>query len=356
MPRSSVLLSSAIDEFLRYRASAGFRPNTLKINERALRHFLGLVGNIQMGSLDAIHGERYQAYLMGKGYKPNTVSTHLTALAAFVKWARTRHYLGAGSDPMANVRAPRANPEPRFRLQRGEFDEFLDHCKTPYDRMVCALGLYLFLRASEIKAIKLKDIDLENGEILVRIEKTNQVDPMPITTELDRELRRYLKWYAEDLNGPFADEMYLVPRIKRPALANDGRGPGGGYAVLRRKGNAMPFTRSSTPHRYVQRTLVSYGIPIRDENGKSKHEGVHTLRRSGARALFDEMVERGNYDGVLRLVSAMLHHKTTTMTERYLGLDVDVKKRNDALKGQLMFTTQTRLIEQSENVTRLNAL
>ena len=131
--------------------------------------------------------------------------------------------------------------------------------------------------------------------------------------------------------------MFLVPRIRRPALANDGRGPGGGYSVERKKGNTLPYTKCSRPHRYVQRTLVKFGIPIRDEEGKSLHEGVHTLRRSGARALFDELVDRGGYDGVLRLVAAMLHHKSTQMTERYLGLDVDTKKRNDLLRGERMF-------------------
>jgi len=41
------------------------------------------------------------------------------------------------------------------------------------------------------------------------------------------------------------------------------------------------------------------------------------------------------------------------MTERYLGLDVDVKKRNDLLKGQRMFTTPEAIIESSENITAI---
>lgn len=356
MSRSSIRLDEAIEEFLRYRKAAGFRPNTLKVNDRSLRKFLAVVGNIQTGQLDAVHGERFQAFLMGKGYKPNTVSAGLTSLSAFVKWLRSRHYIGANADPMANIRLPRPDVEPRQRLRREEFGEFLDKAARPYDRMVCALGLYLFLRAGEIQAIRLKDVDLEGGEILVHIEKTNQVDSMPISAELDAELRRYLRWYADDLTEPFKDDMYLIPRIRRRPFANDGTGPGGGFIVEREKGNVIPFTKSTRPHRYVQRTLVAHGVPIRGKDGKSLMEGVHTLRRSGARALFDELVERGTYDGVLRLVSSMLHHKSTVMTERYLGLDVDVKKRNDAFKGQLMFTTPERIIDQSSNVTRLNAL
>jgi hypothetical protein len=84
-------------------------------------------------------------------------------------------------------------------------------------------------------------------------------------------------------------------------------------------------------------------------------EGCHTLRRSGARALFDDLVERGGYDGVLRHVSAMLHHKSTLMTERYLGLDVDVKKRNDLIRGKKMYRTQRDMVEDSPNVTVIGA-
>ena len=65
------------------------------------------------------------------------------------------------------------------------------------------------------------------------------------------------------------------------------------------------------------------------------------------------MVDAGSYDGILRYVSAMLHHKSTVMTERYLGLDVDVKKRNDLLKGRRMFTTPEAIIESSENITAI---
>ena len=331
------MLSDAIAEFLTYRKSAGYRPNTLLVDRRSLSKFLAQTGNIQVSHLDARHGEQFQSFLMGQGYKPNTVNSHLNSLAVFVKWLRTRRYLGAASDPTANVRAVRTIVEPRQRVLREDFDRFLDTCKYPWDRMVCALGLYLFLRASEIQGIRLKDIDLDRGEILVHIEKTQTTDTMPISEELDAELRRWLTFYANDVNKALEPEMYLVPRVRRPTLANDGRGPGGGYQMVRARGNLQPHKRASRPHRYVQRTLVAFGMPIRGEDGKSLNEGVHTLRRSGARALFDELVERGGYDGVLRLVAAMLHHKSTIMTERYLGLDVDVKKRNDTLRGSRMF-------------------
>jgi hypothetical protein len=49
----------------------------------------------------------------------------------------------------------------------------------------------------------------------------------------------------------------------------------------------------------------------------------------------------------------MLHHKSTQTTEKYLGLNVDVKKRNDLLRGTQMFTYADDVIEASPHITRL---
>jgi len=54
-----VTLSDAVEEFLAYRKTAGFRPNTILINARSLSIFLREVGNIQIRHLDARHGEEY---------------------------------------------------------------------------------------------------------------------------------------------------------------------------------------------------------------------------------------------------------------------------------------------------------
>jgi len=348
-----VTLSDAIDEFMAYRKTAGFRPNTLLINARSLSMFLRQVGNVQIRHLDARHGEVFQAYLMGRGYKPNTVNSHLTTLSAFTKWLRSRRYLAGGSDPTANTRAIKVMQEPRTRVDPKDFGMFLNTCSTPHERIVVALGLYLFVRASEITAIRVKDVDLDAKEILIRVMKSQLVDPMPICQELDGELRRWLTWYGTDIQAPLEGEFFLVPQRRRRPLGNDGSGPGGGFLTVRDHHNCVPTGQLQRAHRYVQKPLLAFGVELRDGEGKSTMEGVHTLRRSGARALFDGMVDQGSYDGVLRYVSAMLHHKSTMMTEKYLGLDVDVKKRNDLIRGRLMFPSAAVIIEKSENIVKL---
>ena len=89
-------------------------------------------------------------------------------------------------------------------------------------------------------------------------------------------------------------------------------------------------------HRIAQRALVGIGFDTHDEHGVTAREGMHTLRRSGARALFNELVLEG-YDGALRTVQSYLHHSSSTMTERYLGLAEDRHRRNKEFVGRNLY-------------------
>jgi len=221
-----------------------------------------------------------------------------------------------------------------------DFPRLLDACTNPQQRIIVALGLYLFLRASEVRELRIGSVNLDRGEVLVYQPKTSRYDEMPICAELDTELRRWLTWYAQDagpVHGPLDPEWFLVPARMPMTLENPEGGRGNGRPVPRGEGSVNPHKRVGTPHRAVQKALNAIGWRVEGDR-----EGCHTLRRSGARALFDTLVESGEVrDGVLRVVSAMLHHKSTSMTEHYLGLEADVEKRNDMFKNRQMFATPT---------------
>ena len=159
---------------------------------------------------------------------------------------------------------------------------------------------------------------------------------MPVPGELDRELRRWLQAYQDDVRGPLEPDWFLVPAHGAPTPFWD---PAvkrwtAGYADR----NLNPCRRVSGTSSRVQDALTRAGYPVRDDYGRSAGEGVHTLRRSGARALFDRLAGEG-YDGAIRTVQAMLHHESQQTTEGYLGLTMDVKRRNDLLRGRDMFPT-----------------
>lgn len=332
-------LSDAISEYLSYREGAGYAPATVRIERYSLQILLAEIGNINVKHLDTRHGETYNAHLLAKGLKPNSINAQLSSAMRFCKWARTRRYLPAAVEPFSTIRLARGEAPPRRRLDAHDFPRLLAACIHPQQRIIVALGLYLFLRASEIRHLKVGDVRLDRGEVLVYQPKTKRYDEMPICAELDAELRRWLTWYSEDAaaqHGPLQDENHLVPARKGLRFINDGTGRGGGVLVEPENGKVNPHRPAGAPYEAVKKALEAIGW-----HTEGAREGCHTLRRSGARALFEELLASGEVrDGVLRQVQSMLHHKSVQMTERYLGIEADAEKRNLLLRGRAMFTAR----------------
>lgn len=328
-----VPLSDAIEEFVTSRSSQGKRVSTIRNNRQTLRDLLTAVGNIQTRNVTSRHIDMYFTSASQRR-SPAVLNNDLATLGLFFRWCRLRKYMERDDDPTAGHNPRKVAPRDRNRVAPAQFAALLnaagkDHAR---DRMVVALGLYLFLRQGEIASLRLRDVDLENGEIRVEIHKTSDLDYMPISSELDAELRRWLTWYAEH-HGSLDPDWYLVPAKHAPTWVHNQQGrfqAAPGVLLLK------PERMMTKIEEVAKRALVGIDFPIRDAQGVSTREGIHTLRRSGARALFDELASRG-YDGALQRVRAMLHHSTGTMTERYLGINVERRQRDAQVKGQPLF-------------------
>lgn len=321
-------LSDAIDEYLLTRLAAGIAPSTIAQNKVHLLQFLAEVGNIQVTNLNARHVDMIFTFWAGKA--TGTINASASSLRTFMDWAARRGMTPRGVDLLAGYRRHRKVAEPnRAMVPVDKFPVLLDAARHPRDRMVTALGLYLFLRQSEMRTLRIGDIDLTNQEVAVTVHKTKQFDRMPICSELDTELRQWLTWYAEQ-KGPLQREWYLVPSKDHVPFTRNketGRWEPDGDKPARLK----PTTPMSSPHRIVQTALAELGY-------ETFQEGVHTLRRSGARARFDALREQG-YDGALQEVRAMLHHASVAMTELYLGIHVERLRRNESVKGRPLYPT-----------------
>jgi site-specific recombinase XerC len=327
-----VLLSDAIDEFLTARKSGGYRPNTVRNDAQNLRGLLAHVGNIQVKNLTSRHVDAYMAEGLAKNLSASTMNLRLASMRAFVRHCTHRRYINANADPVAHRRKYREASKTRLRVPVFNFTRLLDSAKDPRDRIVIALGLYLLLRESEIRLLTIGDVDLAAGTVRVIIPKSSANDEMPICAELDGELRTWLTFYAMHAGRNLRPTDALVPAWERGKIR---RLPNGAYRVTRAE-NFKPEQPYSTPHRAVQHALVACGYATHDADGKSLQEGVHTLRRSAARARFDTLAERG-VDRALRHVQSLLHHKNIATTERYIGLDGDRAARDELLRGEVMF-------------------
>lgn len=329
------LLSDSIDAYMRHRTSQNYSKGTLKVDRQVLTKFLAVCGNIYCHQITDRHVERHFEEV-SKTRKAASLKNDHGVLVRFFKWARHTGRMPVESDPMFGRRQPKAVKRERNRLHVTRFPELLGaaEARDPRDRALCALLLYTLGRDSEVTDLRIRDLDLQAGWLKVRIHKTGQEDTLPISSELDAEMRRWLTHYAM-IAGPLEPWFHLVPaRAVFPIRNEEGR-------IKKHESAYRPEKKIGGAGRIVNPILENIGFPVTDENGKPCGEGSHTIRRSGARALFDQLVD-GGYDHALRLTQSLLHHSSVVMTEKYIGITADRRSRDDILRGKTMYAGASR--------------
>jgi len=341
MPIQNVRLDVAIEEYHQFRVAHSDKPNTISNHMQLLRKARLTWGNVTLREITPRH---IAALFSANQWMPSTRNLYLSNLRTFFRWCRASNYMAADNDPTAtwdNVTVPEVD---RLRIPLHDFPRLLDAAPHPRDRAIVALGLFTFCRGSEIGTITIDDLDLSAGTVHIIRHKTGTQDNLPVSTELAREMTRWLNWYRAD-QGTLRGNWFLTP-AKNPDLWE--QDPATRRLVKSdRLAHVRPLKRETKPYRAVQRALRELGYPTRGN-------GEHTLRRSGARCLADRLRNDG-YDLALMRVGSMLGHKDIKVTQHYIGWGLEREQRNAMLSGQDMFpelveeTGTLRVIGQEES-------
>jgi integrase len=323
-------LSPAIEDYLRFRRSQDYSKGTIKSDQQVLKGFLNTNGNIWCHGINERHIARHFEIASKTRGNSTLVNDH-GVLVRFFKWARHTGRMPADSDPMFGRRQPRPVKKERNRIPVTDFPRLLDvaEARDPRDRALIAVLLYTLMRDSELTSLRIRDLKLDQGWLHARIHKTRIEDTLPVSSELDAEMRRWLTHYTT-LVGPLEPHYFLIPaRAVSPVRGDGGR-------ITHHTSSYRPEKQIRASGRIVTPILESSGFPIVDDDGKAAHEGAHTIRRSGARAFFDQLVTSG-YDHALRVVQSLLHHASVQQTETYLGITADRRSRDDLIRGHEMY-------------------
>ena len=326
MKRPIPTMFSALEQFSRSLEAKGLRPNTVKNHTQAVRRLTEVTSDISVSKLHPVHIEELFTH---NNWSESTRNLYLNSLRNFIRWAHTMRYLERNYDPTEGWRNLTVPEEEQVRVPVEQFPGLLAAAPNPRDRAVVALGLYLFLRGSEVAHLRIQDVNFDDSTVNVYRLKTKQSDLMPMVTELREELLLWLNHWRATWGEP-APSDYLTPAMTKPALTWTQTGFPAPDIQGQQIKPQSPLSHSYEP---VKRALAGIGY----------HQpglGNHTLRRSGARALFDRLRGEG-YDGALKRVSSMLGHADTRTTERYLGVGLERMQRNEMLAGKPMFTTDT---------------
>jgi integrase len=331
------LLSDAVDDYLNHRLSRGLAASTIRNEKAVLKKFLSVIGNVYVENVHEEHIDRHFR-AAGESRSPQSLTVDDAALKAFFRWAHRTRRTGRHGDPIAGRPRPRFTPREWRGISIGQVPAILDHPRHPRDRALLALVVYTLGRSVELTDLKIEDLHLDTGGLSYRIPKTRKVDILPISSELDAELRRWLKVYAEEC-GTLQPHWFLVPGKSRPRVK--------GGVMLENSSVLIPTKRLKSPYRIAQAALSAVGFPLRDSDGKSRREGMHTIRRSVARALYEQLRDEGDPNPV-ETVRATLNHSTEKMTRVYIGLESDRVHRDARLRGKPMFPGLA-----ADNVTKL---
>lgn len=332
-------LSEAIDDYAKHRSSKRLTKLTLNNDKTTLTALCRAVpSNLFVENITSAHMDALFEDLAGSR-SDRSLGNDFYILTSFFRWCATTKRMPRWHDPLVNHSAPEWFHRERNRLPVTKFAILLDAAVSGRDRILFALALYTLGRANELVRITVGDVDFDNRKIRMPLSKNRsrggkEADWMPIPRELRKELARWFIEYAEEV-GPLRPEYYLVPALSRPRLINTpDQGRDGASEIIQVINPLRPLNpRYSTA---AKDALESIGFPIRDADGKSLGEGMHTLRRSGARARFDALRAMG-YDRALRQVQALLHHQFSSMTEHYIGITLDILERDEALMDEWMY-------------------
>jgi len=315
-------LAEAIQEFAAFRAAHGDAANTIRNTVQVLNKGLAAWGNIPVGNIGPAHISNLFA---ANDWAPSTRNQYRSHLIGFCRWARSCNYMAKDHDPLEGWRAVRVPSVEQPRIDVHQFTAILDAATHPRDRMIIALGIFTFLRGSEIANLKVSNVDFTAGELEVYRLKTKEQDRLPMSSQLRDELVRWINWYRGD-RGSLEPHWYLTPAKERDEWISLGRGK---LVPSRRHAPVKPTVKETKPYRAVQRAARSLGIDTRGV-------GNHLLRRSGARTYADLLRQEGD-TGYLMATAAMLGHRDSRQTEHYIGWDTERNNRNERIKGKVMF-------------------
>lgn len=263
-----------------------------------------------------------------------SVAMMVSTYRVFFTWCADTKRIPRIADPMVGIKAPRWHVEERNILPVTKFESLIEAARCPRDRILLVSALHSLKRSGEITAWRYGDLDLSGGKIRTHIFKSKRDTQTPIGEEWDEELRRWLTVYQEEC-GPLQPDWHLIPGRTSPIFL---KGHDSFPALVdpdsQRLTPEVPFKRPSYVAKYA---LKAVDFETRDPNtGKSKNEGMHTLRRAGGRARFDALRDAG-YDGALEELRVAYGHKYSSMTEHYLGVSLSQIRHLENVIGKKFF-------------------
>jgi integrase/recombinase XerD len=218
-------------------------PATLRIYRAGVRAYLAWCEqNGQPAILDRNLLAAFTAELLDSGAEPATAQARHLAVRRFARWLHAEGELPA--DPLAGMRPPKLDAKVVPVLSDDELRRLVKACegrtlRDRRDEAIIRLLAETGLRAGECVALRVEDVDVGGGTLLVRRGKGGGGRLVPFSAQTARSLDRYLRLRR---THELAAEPNLWLGEHSSRLGYDGL-----YRTLRKRARAAGIRRFS-PH------------------------------------------------------------------------------------------------------------
>ena len=290
--------------FLEWSAARAYSPRTVALRETHLLRFIRWCAERGLDRPPDVTRpviERYRRHLYhyrkanGEALSFATQQQRLLPLRAFFKWLCKENYIL--SNPASELELPRVHRRlPAHILSPEDIEAVIAQTRAHgllgiRDRAMIETLYSTGLRRAELANLKLHELDLKNGTLLVREGKGKKDRYVPLGSRAIAALKIYL------------DEA-------RPELVLE---PDGGFVFIHEFGEPFEKGRLSD---LIKRTLLAAGI--------DKPGACHLFRH----AMATHMLENG---ADIRFIQAILGHAQLTTTEIYTHVSIAKLKEVHAL-------------------------
>lgn len=348
-----ITVREAVERYEEELTSLGRAPGTVKVRIQILTRFTRLCDQVSRHEecpVSLIDPDKMTRFFL-TAETPSAKAQALATMRGFMKYAVRNNWLTQrAADKILGGRSyspHRRKPKHYIRVE--DFPTALDLAgeRHPVERIVFAIALYTLCRESEVGALHLRDVNFEACDLAVWRKKRQRHTTSPISPEMEEELVTWLTWYAEhtgykDWRDMVAEhgDWYLVPkRLWSIVRHEDGRKIGA--KVISGVDPTQPIGRFEG---VIKRVLDGLNVRTTETGRAVNHvgEGTHTVRRSGARALFlilSADPEIGS-DRALIMVAAMLDHDDPRVTLIYIGVDIERDLIHNRIRTRGMYGTR----------------
>lgn len=269
-----------LEKYLTYLAvEKGLARNTLQAYERDLQKYLSFMNAKEPGSITRSDVLSFMSHLSTAGIAVPSAARCLAAVRGFHKYLMTDEQ--AHTDPTENIETPRGWKRLPKSLSTADVDALLRQPDPATllgirDKAMLELIYATGLRASELVGLKVQDLNLERGYLIV-LGKGSKERAVPMGESAVAAISRYLEaGRAVLMNGVECEYLFIS---------------------MKRRG----ITRQMFWERIKHYTLKA---------GIIRNISPHSLRHSFATHLLDNGAD-------LRAVQAMLGHADISTTQIY---------------------------------------